>query len=73
VTPLGKPRRKLKFPSTGDLGSDGDAAKSSSKVHSNNIIKPKFVEELSEELQAQLQAKIVDLRTLSWGMFQRSA
>jgi hypothetical protein len=63
----------LKFPSTGDLGSDGDAVKSSSKVHSNNIIKPKFVEELSEELQAQLQAKIVDLRTLSWGMFQRSA
>jgi hypothetical protein len=61
ATPLGKPRRKLKFPSTGDMGSDGDATRSSSKVHNDNIIKPKSVEELSQELQAQLQAKIADL------------
>jgi hypothetical protein len=55
------------------MGSDGDAAKSSSKVHGDNIIKPKSVEELFEELQAQLRAKIADLTTSSWGMFQRSS
>jgi hypothetical protein len=43
------------------MGSYGDAMKSSSEVQSNNIIKPKSVEDLSKELQAQLQAKIVDL------------
>jgi hypothetical protein len=57
----------LKFPSTGDMGSNGDAAKSSSEVHGDNIINPKSVEELFEELQAQLQAKIADHTTPSWG------
>jgi hypothetical protein len=54
------------------MGSDGDAARSSSKVHSDNIVKPKFVEELSKELQVQLQAKIADLTNAFLGVFQRS-